>query len=474
MKVCEKEFPKGSYKGQKTDGYHIDDYRKEAIDIMAKKIVNDIVCEQITNQITDVVEKYGNCWTKPIIFDALSALVSEYDKKKLGAVDTSLDLVTEMLDSIPAKAFRGTVLDPVCGRGIFLWRAKQIMIAQGITEQRALNKITEIDIDIKKCYITSALLDPTNQYSTKISVRDSLAGDWKMKFDIIVGNPPYQAKTASDKDNRQVIWPKFLSKMMNDLLDDKGHLAFITPRTWAAGSRTNTKNFFRDHKVKYLNMNVSGYFNVVADLCSYVIQKTSNKDHQTPIIDINGKITNVKIGDYPYLPFNFTELGLSIFTKTIIDYNDKFNFVESKKQINEYNGPRIAFKAGRNGAYIGRIIVDDGTEAISGIGQIHKLKSFINLQDYIKLENTLKLNLYQFLFDLLGGNRGLNRTWILNSLPRASMRWRNLPISKPARARASGCPRYLCNLFSSIAAQSSGVMLRNLANCSLPDKLLVP
>ncbi len=42
MKVCEKEFPKGSYKGQKTDGYHIDDYRKEAIDIMAKKIVNDM------------------------------------------------------------------------------------------------------------------------------------------------------------------------------------------------------------------------------------------------------------------------------------------------------------------------------------------------------------------------------------------------------------------------------------------------
>lgn len=42
VRVCLKSFPKGSYKGQRGDGYAMDGYLKENIDIMAKKIVNDM------------------------------------------------------------------------------------------------------------------------------------------------------------------------------------------------------------------------------------------------------------------------------------------------------------------------------------------------------------------------------------------------------------------------------------------------
>jgi len=42
MKVCEKQFPLGSYKKQKTDGFHMDGYLADNIDVYAKKIRNDM------------------------------------------------------------------------------------------------------------------------------------------------------------------------------------------------------------------------------------------------------------------------------------------------------------------------------------------------------------------------------------------------------------------------------------------------
>jgi len=41
MKVCEKEFPKGSFKYQVSDGFYMDGALKSNLDILAKKIVDD-------------------------------------------------------------------------------------------------------------------------------------------------------------------------------------------------------------------------------------------------------------------------------------------------------------------------------------------------------------------------------------------------------------------------------------------------
>jgi len=42
MKVCKKQFPMGSFKGQKSDGFHIDGYLAENINIYSKKIREDM------------------------------------------------------------------------------------------------------------------------------------------------------------------------------------------------------------------------------------------------------------------------------------------------------------------------------------------------------------------------------------------------------------------------------------------------
>lgn len=42
MKVCEKEYPLGSFPGQRSGGFHMDGNLKESIDILARKIVKDM------------------------------------------------------------------------------------------------------------------------------------------------------------------------------------------------------------------------------------------------------------------------------------------------------------------------------------------------------------------------------------------------------------------------------------------------
>ncbi len=42
VKVCEKDFPKGSLEGQQSDGFYMDGYIKANLDIMAKRIVDDM------------------------------------------------------------------------------------------------------------------------------------------------------------------------------------------------------------------------------------------------------------------------------------------------------------------------------------------------------------------------------------------------------------------------------------------------
>jgi len=42
VKVCKKDFPKGTFPGQKTDGLYMDGYIKENLDVMAERIVDDM------------------------------------------------------------------------------------------------------------------------------------------------------------------------------------------------------------------------------------------------------------------------------------------------------------------------------------------------------------------------------------------------------------------------------------------------
>jgi hypothetical protein len=60
-----------------------------------------------------------------------------------------------------------------------------------------------------------------------------------MKFDVVVGNPPFQPaikKRGNGKGSANKIWQKFVEKVFVGLLNDDGHVLMVTPSKWRDGN----------------------------------------------------------------------------------------------------------------------------------------------------------------------------------------------------------------------------------------------
>jgi len=108
--------------------------------------------------------------------------------------------------------------------------------------------------------------------------------DWEglsdMKFDMIVGNPPYQL-TASKK-----LWPEFILKSLN-LLNPDAHLAMVVPATWLTSDGAVYKKVRQtlttSHNLLHVNRDADTYFDVGQDIC-YFVAHTSPYAHETEYV----------------------------------------------------------------------------------------------------------------------------------------------------------------------------------------------
>ena len=98
-----------------------------------------------------------------------------------------------------------------------------------------------------------------------------------MKFDVIVGNPPYQEKSNPSEK----LWVKFGSFCIEHLLNDNGFICFITPNAWMKrpeGQRfVNLTNQFKKFNLFKVNSEASKFFGVGESIGYWFLQKTSNK-----------------------------------------------------------------------------------------------------------------------------------------------------------------------------------------------------
>ena len=144
-----------------------------------------------------------------------------------------------------------------------------------------------------------------------------------MKFNVVVGNPPYQKSGVTLGQGQ--IYPKFIKQSMN-ILTENGSLVFITPPTFLK----DKIKCINGAQIKWIMTDVSHHFSVGSTIIAYELIKT-----HTPIIT---QLITVKSSDYIQINYDslipvghMNKISFSVIDKLYSASGDYFDFIRDEK-----------------------------------------------------------------------------------------------------------------------------------------------
>lgn len=277
--------------------------------------------------------------------------VSEVEKKLLGEVFTPFELINEILNKLPSEVWTNPNLkwlDPANGIGNFpaviisrLMDGLKNEIKDEKDRYRHIlkNQLFICDISTKNMFIYLNIFDPNHEYDMNYfrgSFLSNVFDSWMKekeinKFDIIVGNPPFQDKHKGFGKN---LYEEFHSKSIN-LLNRNGVLSFITPPNWFSPNG-NFKTEFISYNLIYVNVNeCSKHFKVGSEFTYYTI--INNTDYNTTeIVSTISKPFFYDLKNFEFLPKILSPASLSIHCKFFNKEIDNLN-IERDQSYSQYS-----------------------------------------------------------------------------------------------------------------------------------------
>lgn len=226
----------------------------------------------------------------------------------LGRIKFQIEpLVNEILDQLPQEVWTSkttTFLDPAMGGGQFVREVERRLREAGHTDANISGRVYGCETSLLS--VKYAL----NKYKLigTYSVGDFLTQDFgDMKFDVVVGNPPYQSGNG-EKGGRHSLWRKFVKKGF-ELVNKNGFVALICPG-FPVQAKDLSECFTKNTPLCLVN-DVTGHFpNVGSEIKYWVVREGA---HNHPFY-VDGTIWTNSLSDDPTL----NPLIISILKKTNI------------------------------------------------------------------------------------------------------------------------------------------------------------
>jgi hypothetical protein len=259
--------------------------------------------------INDRIEQWAESFRNGKHVDLLWKLIN---RPELGDVSVPSDLVREILSHIPEEFWKTvkSILNPSCGRGEFETIISEFLIKHGRNPKEILwiadsNKLNlklaseRNNIDSNHCI----LYNDSDELFEILQRRN-------MKFELVIGNPPYQKSGTNQKDDN--LWSLFLKNSLDKLTID-GRVAFVTPASWASiGSNSDEpgskllKTCFKPYDVEYIDLDIKHHFDVASTFSYYIIKNSKTENHMTTVHTSTGDF-EVNINDLLCIPLNHHE-----------------------------------------------------------------------------------------------------------------------------------------------------------------------
>lgn len=156
------------------------------------------------------------------------------------------------------------------------------------------------------CLAKSEFIKRTPRYNgvtTIVAPFDKL--NINMKFDVIVGNPPYQKQVGERKT--EPLWDKFVDKAF-DLVEEDGHVCMVHPSGWrnVDGRFKKTKDLLNSKQVEYLEMHDKAdgkkTFGAGTMYDWYVVKNTDNDKEETTVKFQDGTEQKLNLNELGFVP----------------------------------------------------------------------------------------------------------------------------------------------------------------------------
>jgi hypothetical protein len=274
------------------------------------------------------------------------------NRDMFGEVFTPEELINEMLDRLPINVWKNKDLkwlDPCAGNGNFfrvvidrLMDGLIDIIPDPIKRKEHIIENMLYMIEINENHHNDLLLIFSDK--SNIAIQDFLSYDNPFKYDIIIGNPPYQSmklNTYVGSVAKRTLWDKFLLKSF-EILNTRGYIGFITPSNWRRPCHKLYSQMTKLNELLYLHIynkkDGLKYFNAQTRFDLYII--TNDKMNKNPIIiDEKGlKHNDINLSIWPFLP-NYSYDIIKPYLKESGGLNVIYDssFYDARKLVKEKN-----------------------------------------------------------------------------------------------------------------------------------------